>query len=394
MMVSAPTRRSWGKALLAWCWWGVFAFGGTTAEIVAGSLQWRHLVDVGLGVLLLVLARWRRARPALIGALAALIAPLTISGAVAAVWIFGSVCSTRDWRKMLPATLITFTYGGVVWAYFAVLSEQMTIEATGNVPTWLFYVAGYWTWVVPYALVLALGSYLGARRDLISSLRERAELAEERRRFEVAGAQAEERNRIAREMHDVVAHRISLVSMQASALTFREDLSRDETRELAGQIQSNARQALDELRSVLGSLRNVDDDGDVAKPQPTLTQLPALLAEAREAGQKIDATVNVDTSSLSASLSRHAFRIVQEGLTNARKHAAGTLVTLVVDERQSGLRIRITNPLRVGEASVPGAGQGLIGLGERVELAGGRFTAGPSQEEFQLEAWMPWPSES
>ena len=395
-MTSKPQRSAthWVKVVFAWGWWVLLAVMVAPAGGPSGSGNWMQILDVVLGLVILVILRWRHRHPLLIAMIAMLLGLVSGSGGVGALWAFASLGTTRDWKRVGPAVAVLLLVSSPVWAMLSVIRGDVTVEGLEGAPAWIYAIIAYVFWLVPYLLALGIGVYNGARRDLLRSYQDRAKLAEQRRRLEVQSAQEAERNRIAREMHDVVAHRISLVSMQASALSFRDDLSREETKELAGQIQSNARQALDELRSVLGSLRNVDDDGTVAKPQPTLGQLPALLADAREAGQRIDATIEIDLDALPQKLSRHAFRIVQEGLTNARKHAAGTLVTLAIDEHDDGLRILITNPLRVGEASLPGSGQGLIGLGERVQIAGGRFSADTVGDEFKLEAWLPWPSES
>ena len=395
-MTSKPQRSAthWVKVVFAWGWWVLLAVMVAPVDGWSSGNTWRQVVDIPLGLVLLVLLRWRHRHPLLIAIVTMNLALVSASGGVGALWAVASLGTTRDWKRVGTAVAVLLLVSSPVLAFTSVTGGQMTVEGLEGAPAWVYALIAYVIWAFPYLLALSLGIYTGARRDLLRSYQDRAKLAEQRRRLEVQSAQEAERNRIAREIHDVVAHRISLVSMQASALSFRDDLSREETKALAGQIQANARQALDELRSVLGSLRNVDDDGTVAKPQPTLGQLPALLADAREAGQRIDATIEIDLDTVPQKLSRHTFRIVQEGLTNARKHAAGTFVALVIDDHDGGLRILITNPLRVGDASLPGSGQGLIGLGERVQIAGGRFSADTVGDEFKLEAWLPWPSES
>ena len=130
--------------------------------------------------------------------------------------------------------------------------------------------------------------YIGSRRELLATLRERADTAEAEQAARVAQARTAERAQIAREMHDVLAHRISLVTMHAGALTYREDLTADEMRATAAVIQENSHQAMVELREVLGLLRDGPGDSAPELPQPSAVDLPALLDEARASGMRIE----------------------------------------------------------------------------------------------------------
>ena len=244
---------------------------------------------------------------------------------------------------------------------------------------------------VAFLVPAGFGLYVGARRALIASLHERALEAERERELQVAAAEAGERTRIAREMHDVLAHRISLVAMHAGALTYREDLTREQTRETALLVQDNARRALGELSQVLGVLRA--SGGGVEPPQPTLAALPALFEEAAHAGAVIDVAGEIagDPPEL---VSRTAYRIVQEALTNARKHAPGAPIAVRVDGGPGGLLVvEVTNgaALTGPRADSHGSGLGLVGLAERVELAGGTIEYGPDAKSgFAVRAWLPW----
>ena len=236
------------------------------------------------------------------------------------------------------------------------------------------------------AVLVAIGMYTGTRRELIASMRAQVEQAEREQQLRVAQGQAAERQRIAREMHDVLAHRISLVSMYSGALAYRDDLTPQQTRGIAETIRENATLALTELRGVLGSLRG--EDGD--RPQPTLADLPGLIADNRTAGLRIEFS-GVTLEGLSPAVSRHAYRIVQEGLTNARKHAPGSRVEVRLSgDPDSGLRIELRNPVNGRGAAIPGGGYGLLGLAERTNLVGGWTEHGIRDGVFQLEAWMPW----
>ena len=209
-----------------------------------------------------------------------------------------------------------------------------------------------------------------------------------------------ERTRIAREMHDVLAHRIPLISMHASALEYRADSAGDEIAQSASVIRSGAHQALEDLREVIGVLRADDDGGEVGdRPQPTLSDIPALVEESRQGGSSVvlRSAIAEDSGGLSLSVGRTAFRIVQEGLTNARKHAPQMLVEVHLGGAPgSGLEVQVRNRRSPGPdhpPAIPGAGVGLIGLSERTELAGGRLEYGATPEgAFRLWAWLPWPA--
>ena len=245
------------------------------------------------------------------------------------------------------------------------------------------------------ALVAAIGSYVGARRDLLRALHDRAEEAERRQETRVLQGQAEERNRIAREMHDVLAHRISLVSMHAGVLAYRDDLPPEQVREIAGVIQDNARQSMTELRTILGSLRQDEEQGDgqPEAPQPGFNQVGALISDAHRAGQRLEVSQEIQHPELMPTLvGRHIYRVVQELVTNARKHAPGAKVWLeLIGAPGEGVHIASRNPLQLGDAELPGAGVGLIGLRERASVLGGTMHSGVNEEgQFEVKVWFPW----
>ena len=246
-------------------------------------------------------------------------------------------------------------------------------------------------------IVCLWGMVIRSRRQLVLSLRDRAERAESEQQLRVAQARSVERNRIAREMHDVLAHRISLLSLHAGALEIKPDATPDEVTKAAGVIRASAHQALQDLREVIGVLRADRVEGAPEPPQPTLDALPALAEESRAAGAKVTLDVGIEPSEVPGGTGRTAYRIVQEGLTNARKHAPGTAVRVsVAGLAGKGLVIDVRNPWPVGgpPTVIPGTGTGLIGLTERALLAGGRLSHGRTpQNEFALTAWLPWPAE-
>ena len=184
--------------------------------------------------------------------------------------------------------------------------------------------------VTPLVLaVTAWGMFIRARRQLLLTLRERALRAEADQRLHEDQARMAERTRIAREMHDVLAHRISLLALHAGALEVRPDLPPAKVRETAELLRSTARQALEELRTVIGVLREEPGQEPAPPaPQPTLSDIGRLVEETRRAGAKIDFEMRVEhADAVPSGLGRDAFRIVQEALTNIGKHASGTATT-------------------------------------------------------------------
>jgi signal transduction histidine kinase len=246
-------------------------------------------------------------------------------------------------------------------------------------------------------VVVAVGMYIGARRDLVTSLLDRADRAEREEGLRIAATRAAERARIAREMHDVLAHRMSLVALHAGALAYRTDLSAAETRATAGIIQANSQGALADLREILSLLRDTSGELDASghRPQPTLADLETLLDGERAAGADITLHSDVeDRDALPVSIGRSAYRILEEGLTNARKHARHAAVTVELTGRPGrGLDLCMRNAVRVGgdHHRDDGNGFGLIGLAERAAASHGRFHHGVTPDgDFLLRAWLPW----
>jgi signal transduction histidine kinase len=249
------------------------------------------------------------------------------------------------------------------------------------------------------------GLYVRSRRQLVISLRERAVRA-------AAEARREAREDVAREMHDVLAHRLSLLSVHAGALEFNPGATPEQVGKTAGVIRDSAHQALEDLREIIGVLRAPEDGGD--RPQPVLADVQRLADESRQAGALVTLHMEVagGPEQTPPIAGRTAYRIVQEGLTNARKHGAGPDTPVSVTVRGAsgkGLTVEIRNPAVQREgtyrdsarrdsahrnetaARIPGSGQGLIGLAERTLLAGGTLEHGWDGSDFRLYAALPWP---
>ncbi|MEU1177122.1 histidine kinase [Streptomyces sp. NPDC005820] len=251
--------------------------------------------------------------------------------------------------------------------------------------------------VILTVAVIGWGMFVRSKRQLMLSLRDRARRGETEARLRAEQAQRLAREAIAREMHDVLAHRLTLLSVHAGALEFRPDAPREEIERAAGVIRESAHEALQDLREIIGVLRAGEAD-DAGRPQPTLAALDALVAESREAGLKVTLDQRVtDPGAVPASVGRTAYRIAQEGLTNARKHAPGTEAEVTVEGGPgAGLTVVVRNAAPDGDVPhVPGSGQGLIGLTERATLAGGRLEHGPRDDGgFEVRGRLPWPEAS
>jgi signal transduction histidine kinase len=353
--------------------------------ILAGyvdSPPWLLALDLIVGVLVATALWWRRRWP--IGVLVAS-SPAMLFSATSAISLLIMVFTVAVHRRFVVAGTVTLVNVGT----FAVANK---LRPDTTMPYWE---AMAWTAVFG-VLVLLWGMVVRARRQLVVSLRDRAERAESEQQLRVAQAQALERTRIAREMHDVLAHRISLLTLHAGALEIRPDAEPAEVARAAGVIRDSAHAALQDLRQVIGVLRDTSAGGAPERPQPTLGELSTLVDESRSAGVRVSLNLRVDPAMVPDAVGRTAYRIVQEGLTNARKHAAGTAVTVTVDGTAGGgLAVDVRNPCPVGDRhtpALPGTGTGLVGLAERATLAGGRLAHGRTEGgDFALTAWLPWP---
>ena len=337
--------------------------------------------DVIGGAALCLALLWRRRWPLALGLASVPMEAFSSSAGVAGLIALFTVAAYRRWQL---AALI----GGL---QLAMLPVYRSVQPDDNsLPRWAFYALV----VLAMTAVVLSGMFVRARRE---SRQERVRHAEAEQHLLVEQARHAERTRIAREMHDVLAHRISLLSLHAGALEFRPDAPPDEVARAAAVIRASAHQALDDLRTVIGILRDGADGEPPQPPQPTLAALPELLEESRAAGMRLHTDVRVaDLASVPDSAGRHALRIVQEALTNARKHAASAAVDLRVEGTPGeGLTIEVRNPAPVLAAAVteiPGAGTGLIGLAERATLSGGHLEHGLDEDgDFRLRAWLPWP---
>src|ERR1700729_2033928 len=210
--------------------------------------------------------------------------------------------------------------------------------------------------LVAEAALVGWGELSRARQALLESLREQARRAESEQASRVAEARAAERASIAREMHDVLAHRLSLLATYAGALEYRPDAPPEQLARAAGVVRAGVHQALEWVGGAMGVLRD-DDPAAVARPQPGLSDLNGLVEETRDAGTPVDLVDRISRpGELPDALGRTAYRIVQEGLTNARKHAPGRPARLLLDGRPGDrLLVELTNPVGAANPVLPAA---------------------------------------
>ncbi len=354
-----------------------------------GLPLWIRVGDLVLGGLLCVALWWRRRAPVALGIAAATAAGVSDTAAGALFVLVFSLAVHRGWTRAVPVACATVVLGipYIVLYFPGVIGDPLVA---------LLLIA------LALAVAVSAGLAVRARRQLVLSLRQRAdaERAEHERRL--AETRLQERARIAREMHDVLAHRISLLSVHAGALEYRTAMAESgqapaptaaEVHQAVSVVRSNAHRALEELQDVLRVLREpgtapVGTD----RPPPTADRLPHLLAEARAGGQDVDIEPGIDDAlaGLPPLLQRTVYRIVQEGLTNARKHAPGTRVRVGVT-RGDAVEVLLENAVPVGMTGteIPGARAGLTGVAERVVQHGGTLATGIADGRFRLHASLP-----
>jgi signal transduction histidine kinase len=347
-------------------------------------------VDVVLGVLAAISLWWARTHPVIVGVL--LVIPGTLSITASLAVLFGIYRLGAAARPRISLPLVALHIAAALPYHWFAPVPGMTLLG------WLVFLPAV------YLLIFSLGLLARARRQVIDGLRQTALADRELYDAQLATLRRDEREKIAREMHDVLAHRISLLSVHAGALEFRSTaaaepghrpMTADEVHNAAVVIRENAHLAVEDLRELLLVLRDTDSANSVlgqGQPQPSLADVHGLIEEARGAGQHVE--VRIDDSletTTRESVQRTAYRIVQEGLTNARKHAPHAPVTVVVRGDADRLRVEVTNPVALGvtASEIPGAGAGLAGLAERVRIDGGDLTHRLDRGVFALAGELP-----
>lgn len=330
------------------------------ADILAGAVASAALV-------------WRRKAPVAVGVSLAVVAAFAASAGAANMFALYAIARYRRLGVGIAVGMIVVAGGIAFWRlYPGNNSLDLTIAVNVSIA----------------AAAIAWGAFRQSQAALIASLRERADRAERERALEQERGRLAERSRIAREMHDAVAHRVSLIALHAGGLRVAPEPSAEDVHRSADMIRSAAVVALEELRTALGVLRS-GEPGTLE--QPGIDRLDDLVDEARAAGQDVELAADSDLGDLPDALGRDVYRIVQEGLTNARKHAPGRPVEVAVRHVDDELLVLVRNDLAEGSLDLPGSGTGLVGLTERVQLAGGSLTHGTTTTgRFELRGRLPW----
>ncbi len=345
--------------------------GGTREDLTSTQLMAGMALYALPGVLVMGLMLVRRSHPHLLLAATGLFLLLT--------------------GNPFPAGLALYSYAGhfanrralAVW--FGLHTAVLLVSHWGYPPGTVAFL-----WVMFLVVPTLLGLWVGTRRQLVYRLQERAARLEREQHLMAEQAITGERTRIAREMHDVVAHRVSLMVLHAGGL---EVSTQDpHSVETAGLIRTTGREALAELRGILGVLRDGETDTAPTAPQPVLSDLDRLFEEWRDAGMDLRREDTGDTHTpVPQAAQRTAYRVVQEGLTNVAKHATGARVTVHLHRGNDRIEAEVANtPAPAPADPPPGSGYGLAGLGERLTLAGGSLSAGPCPDGgWRMRAIVP-----
>lgn len=406
---------------------------GSAAECGAEGVRFAHdagipaAVGVVFGVLagsaLIVRRKW----PIAVVLVSIAITPAQMGYLMGIVGLYTLAAS--ELPRRIIGSLAGMSFLGMLIVMFVRVRQDMQ-RGTWELGNWFVPFASITTAVGMTAPPVLLGLYVGARRRLMESLRERADSLErelqllaERAEERAEWARGEERTRIAREMHDVVAHRVSLMVVHAAALQAVARKDPEKAVKNAALVGDMGRQALTELREMLGVLRSgdsrgvreraavplvavgvaaaaaasraVDDEGAGAGEGPCLSDVDELLGQSAAAGMAVDLSVEGETRSYAAEIEQTAYRVVQEALTNVHKHAAGAKTHVRLAHRVSEIAMQVENepppePASASAARLPSGGNGLVGMRERVLALGGVFVSGPTDAGgFRVSAVIP-----
>jgi signal transduction histidine kinase len=355
----------------------VIALGG----VLHGDGGARPLA-LAVGLAAAVSLAWRRRAPgwtlAVSGLLAMLLlridAPAGATGVIAPAVALYSLALRRG--RMARALAAAGAVAAIVLADALVVGSRTLLQTAGH--------------VLLVAIPLLAAEAHRTRQAYVALLRERLALAERTREQEAQRRVGEERMRIARDLHDVVAHTLTTINVQAATAAELLDRNPDHARAALVTIEDASRDALGELRAVVGVLRDGDDDAPL-KPTPDLESVAELVSRTRADG--IDVTLEVTGERpprLPEALSLAAYRIVQESLTNARRHAAGTPVRVDLAYEPTGLTLAIENRRTGPPNRNGGPGVGIVGMTERAAAIGGTLRAGPSAGGFRVDAHLPY----
>jgi signal transduction histidine kinase len=352
-------------------------------ETPTGTELWLEMLAVSVVVLTLLGRRWFPfAAPAATWVLSAALSfvdgRLIVDNDVLFVAGMGSALLLGNQRHGVQARVgLALVVGG---------AATVVYNAPGSVGGSLVFTP------VLFALGWLVGYALRERAVQTEAAEERAARAERERESAARVAVAEERGRIARELHDVVAHAVSVMVLQVGAVRHRMPAD-TEDRETLENVEQAGRNALSEMRRLLNAMRH-DEDALELLPHPGLADLDALVADVHAAGLPVTLRVHGEPHPLPPGLDLSAYRIIQEGLTNALKHARASKAEVDLGYEADAIRLEVRDDGTGGPSESTGLGHGLVGIGERVKIYGGELTAGPSPGGgFHLRVCLPLESE-
>ncbi|MFE9453374.1 sensor histidine kinase [Streptomyces sp. NPDC006739] len=312
--------------------------------------------------------------------------------------VVAAVTAWWGWLGTLLLTVVLYDLAAARRTKAAVLCVAAVLGANllGYPPTRLWHHQDYVTALFLWAFAYVVGMWIGSRRRLVRALAADVEHLRVEAQLREEAARIAERSRIAAEMHDVLAHRLSLIALHTGVLATRGDTLPGPVAERLALLRGASTEALADLRDVLGVLRapGTSPNSADAVPSPVPGDVQQLVDDARAASQPIAMTVHGRPEDAPTTHRLAVYRIVQEALTNARKHADGPLVTMTIDYRPPATLVEVTNPAGPpGQAAAVSSGYGLVGLRERVSALGGHLTAGPAGAgSWRLTARIPHPA--
>ncbi|MFC9271430.1 sensor histidine kinase [Streptomyces zhihengii] len=431
MTATGAEQDATGPTARAWLWWGrrrsaVLDVGLAAASALECAVQgvgfaehaglpvpFGVLFGLAVGSVLVLRRRW----PIAVVLVSVATTPAEMGYLMAVVGLYTLAASEVPRRIM--ATLAGMSLAATFIVTFVRVRQDVQAADYG---AWYEPVTAVFLSLGLTAPPVLLGLYIGARRRLMESLRERADSLEQelslladRAEQRAQWARQEERTRIAREMHDVVAHRVSLMVVHAAALQAVALKDPQKAVKNAALVGDMGRQALTELREMLGVLRaGGSEKAPEAKPVPLaavgaaaaaaaaaaagdgpcLADIEALVGQSRQAGMVVEFAVHGDARDYAPQVEQTAYRVVQEALTNVHKHAAGAKVRVRLAHREAEVAMQVENgaPDAAGTAApvLPSGGNGLVGMRERVTALGGVFVSGPTDAGgFRVSAVLP-----
>ena len=378
----ALAREYWFDALVvgAFVWWLVdVAVYAHTSGGESGPL-WFDVLAVCFFTLPLLARRHHPVGALVVPACSIAIASLVDSGLVKHPFVSFLIGLTICFRfGMRPARRSSVL--GLAFVIGVAAIVELTASKDGGF--------GSFAWdAIIFTIGWIIGFAVGEKFREVDEAKERAARAEREREQRARRAVADERARIARELHDVVGHSVSVMTVQASAVRMRLEDDQGQVREALEVVERTGREALAEMRRMVGVLRHPEEAPALA-PQPSLEQLERLVEHTREAGLPVELRIEGDPVPLPAGIDLTAYRLVQEGLTNAIKHAGAKRAEVLVRYADGKVELTVSDD-GSGTGDGDGGGHGLVGMRERVSVYGGDLEAGPQPEGgFRLRAILP-----